>query len=144
MIVRLLIDAKFVGNWSLPRTWWLYTDCWSSWCSTRLCYRWLGRLCGPICSRRGRCAASCYQLFCPSCRVLHRSCCWLRDRVGASVAVRNNLLTSSSYNLVYGNLLSVPAELTAICVLFSFVCSLLRVQSNALSTVPLSRQLQIG
>lgn len=30
------------------------------------------------------------------------------------------LLTECSYNLVYGNLLSVPTELTAICVLFTF------------------------
>lgn len=30
------------------------------------------------------------------------------------------MLTMLRYNLVYGNLLSVPTELTAICVLFSF------------------------
>lgn len=30
------------------------------------------------------------------------------------------LLTECRYNLVYGNLLSVPTELTAICVLFTF------------------------
>lgn len=46
-----------------------------------------------------------------------------------------------SYNLVYGNLLSIPAELTAICVLFSFVRSLPHLSGKALNTFPLFRQL---